>query len=196
MVRLQKRVETKGGEALPETLIIDPVVSQEQRLRWHVLWTRSNFEQLVHDQLVPKGFDVFLPTIDEWSRRGGDRLIRRVPMFRGYLFVRHAMDKTSYLEVCKARGLVRILGERWDRLDVVPDGEIEAIQRVLQARLPILPYPYLREGQRVRITSGPMVDVEGILVRSNPTKGLVVISINLLRRSIAVQVDCTLVEAA
>ena len=168
----------------------------EAATRWHVLWTRSNFEQLVHDQLVPKGFEVFLPTMDAWSRRGGVRLLKRVPMFRGYLFVRHAMDKASYIEVCKARGLVRILGERWDRLEVVPDGEIGAIQTVLRTRLPISPYPYLREGQRVRITSGPMADVEGVLVSSNPNKGLLVISINLLRRSVAVQVDCTLVEAA
>jgi len=181
---------------LPETVIIDPAVSEDLCLRWHVLWTRSNFEQLVHDQLAAKGFDVFLPTIEAWSRRGGDRRLARVPLFRGYLFVHHAIDKASYLEVCKARGLVRLLGERWDRLEVVPDGEIEAIQTVLQSRLPVLPYPYLREGQRVRITSGPMADVEGILVRCNPNKGLLVISINLLRRSVAVQVDCTLVEAA
>lgn len=196
MGRLQNGAETKGGEALPDTIVIDPVVSEEQRVQWHVLWTHSNFEQLLYDQLAAKGFDVFLPTINAWSRRGGVRRLTSVPLFRGYLFVHHAMDKTSYLEVYKARGLVRVLGERWDRLDVVPDSEIEAIQTVLRTRLPILPYPYLREGQRVRITSGPMVDVEGILVRSNPNKGLLVISIDLLRRSIAVQVDCTLVEAA
>ena len=196
MGRLQNGAGPKGGEALPETVVIDPVVSEAQRLRWHVLWTRSNYEQLVHDQLAAKGFGVFLPTINAWSRRGGDRLLTRVPLFRGYLFVHDAMDKVRYLEVCKARGLVRVLGERWDQLDVVPDSEIEAIQRVLRTHLPILPFPYLREGQRVRITSGPMVDVEGFLVRSNPNKGLVVISINLLRRSVAVQVDCTLVEAA
>ncbi len=181
---------------MPETAVIDPVVSQDQCLRWHVLWTRSNFEQLVHDQLVAKGFDVFLPTIDAWSRRDGARLLTRVPLFRGYLFLHHAMDKAGYLEICQARGLVRMLGERWDRLDVVPDSEIDAIQRVLRTRLPILPFPYLREGQRVRIISGPLADVEGILVRSNPDKGLLVISVELLRCSIAVHVDCTLVEAA
>ncbi len=181
---------------MPETDIIDPAVSEQQYIGWHVLWTRSNFEQLVHDQLAAKGFDVFLPTINAWARRGGARLLSRVPLFQGYLFVHHAMDKASYLEVTKTKGLVRLLGERWDRLEVVPDGDIEAIQRILQTRLPILPYPYLREGQRVRITRGPMADVEGILVRSNPNKGLLVISIDLLRRSVAVQVDCTLVEAA
>ena len=92
--------------------------------------------------------------------------------------------------------MVRVLGERWDQLAVVPDVEIEAIQRVLQAQVPALPYPYLREGQRVRISGGPLADVEGILVRSKPNKGLLVISIEMLRRSVAVEVDCTCVMAA
>ena len=146
--------------------------------------------------LATKAFDVFLPAIDAWVRRGGVRLRSRVPLFRSYLFVHHAMDKASYLEVTKTKGLVRLLGERWDRLEVVPDGEVEAIQRVVRTRLPVLPYPYLRDGQRVRITRGPLADVEGVLVRSNQNKGLLVISVNLLRRSLAVQVDCTLVESA
>jgi transcription antitermination factor NusG len=117
-------------------------------------------------------------------------------MFPGYLFLHHAIDKASYLAVCQATGLVRVLGERWDQLAVVPDGEIEAIQRVLRARLAVLPHPYLRHGQRVRITAGPLVDVEGILVRSKPNRGLLVVSIDMLQRSVAVEVDCTLVEAA
>src|SRR2546427_12734556 len=91
---------------------------------WHALWTYSNCEQLVHDQLAAKGFDLFLPIVEAWSRRGGVRRLARIPMFGSYLFLRHAMDKASYLEVYKARGLVRILGERWDQLAVVPDSEI------------------------------------------------------------------------
>lgn len=59
-----------------------------------------------------------------------------------------------------------------------------------------LPHPYLREGQRVRITRGPLAGVEGILVHSKPHKGLLVFSIELLQRSVAVEVDCTLVVAA
>ena len=183
-------METKGGEALPE------IVTESVMPRWRVLWTRSNCEQLVYDQIATKGLEPFLPTIEAWSRRGGVRHRSRVPLFRGYLFLRHAMDKASYLEVRKARGLVRMIGERWDRLDAVPDAEIEAIQRLVQSGVPILPYPHLREGQRVRITRGPLADVEGILVRANPKKGLLVVSVNLLRRSVAVQLDCTLLEAA
>ena len=106
------------------------------------------------------------------------------------------MDRASYIEVQRARGLVRILGEWRDRLPVVPDGEIEAIQKVLRARLPVLAHPYLREGQWVRITRGPLGGVEGILVHFKPNKGMLVLSIDLLQRSVAVEVDCTLVAAA
>jgi transcription termination/antitermination protein NusG len=164
--------------------------------RWHVLWTHSNCEQRVHDQLTAKGLEVFLPKLDAWSRRGRHRSLAQVPMFRGYLFLRHPMDKATYIEVCKSPGLVSILGDRWDRLETVPDSEIGAIQRALRPRLPVFPHVYLREGQWVRIARGPLADVEGIFVRGNPNKGLLVLSINMLCRSVAVELDCTLVAAA
>ncbi len=165
-------------------------------VKWHVLWTRSHSEDMVHDQLMAQGFHLFLPKMDVWSRRGGMRRASRVPMFPGYLFLHHLMDKASYLAVCKATGLVKILGERWDRLAAVPDSEIEAIQRVHRSRLPTLPHPYLREGERVRITAGLLAGVEGILLRRKSNKGFLVVSIDLLQRSVAVEVDCTMVEAA
>ena len=77
--------------------------------QWFVLWTHSHCEQLVHDQLIGNGFSVFLPTIKTWSRRKGTRRVVEVPMFPGYLFLRHAIDKRSYVEILKARGIVRIL---------------------------------------------------------------------------------------
>lgn len=65
----------------------------------------------------------------------------------------------------------------------------------MQASLPALPYPYLREGRRVRITSGPLASVEGILGRTKLSKGRLVLSIELPQQSAAVKVDCTLVAA-
>jgi transcription termination/antitermination protein NusG len=197
----------QGGEALPrntESGIDQPCGDSDSPAlpmdaadrAWYALYTRSHCEQLVYDQLTGKGFSLLLPKMEVWSRRGGLRHRILVPMFSSYLFLHHAMDKVSFIEVNKARGLVRILGERWDRLSVVPDTEIEAMQKVLTAQLPVLPHPYLREGQRVRVMHGPLAGVEGILVRIKPTKGLLVLSIELLQRSIAVEVDATLVEAA
>jgi transcription termination/antitermination protein NusG len=160
---------------------------------WFALWTHSHCEQAVHEQLIAKGFESFLPTIRTWSRRAGTQRLIPLPMFPSYLFVHQAMDKRSYIEILKSKGLVRILGARWDRLAAVADTEIEALQRIQSAEPAVMPHPYLQEGQRVCINAGPLAGVEGILVRTRPNRGLLVISVDLLRQSVAVEVDCTLV---
>jgi transcriptional antiterminator NusG len=173
-------VEPKGGEALA-------------LVQWYAIWTHSHFEQVARDQLSAKGFQSFLPIVQTWSRRAGlQRRIRR-PMFPGYLFIRLNMDKSRYIEVLKTKGVVRILGGRWDQLTPVADEEIEALERVIASNLMVLPHAYLREGQRVRIDTGPLAGVEGILVRSRPKRGLLVLSVDLLHQSVAVEVDCTTV---
>jgi transcription termination/antitermination protein NusG len=161
--------------------------------KWYVLWTRSQCEQMVHDELSAKGFQLFLPTLDVWVRRNGTRRRVTSPMFSGYLFLNHVMSKTSYIEVTNAHGLVKILGERWDALAEVPDSEIATIRRINQNGVPVASHPYLQLGERVRIVKGLLEGVEGILVRTKPEKGFVVVSVNLLQRSVAVEVDYTLV---
>jgi hypothetical protein len=122
---------------------------------------------LAADQLAAKGFQVFLPTLGTWSQRAGRQHLN-------------------------ARGLVRMAGERWDQLGAIPEAEIEAIQKAVVARSPLFPHPYLKEGQRVPITPGPLGGMEGILVRSKPAKALLVLSGELLQRSSAVQVACSM----
>ncbi len=136
---------------------------------------------------------MFLPTMRTWSRRGGTQRLIPVPMFPGYLFINHAIDKRSYIEVLNTRGVVRILGARWDELLPVAEAEIVALRRIQDADVPMLPHAYLCEGQRVRIHEGPLTGVEGILVRSRPNRGVLVLSVDLLRQSVALEVDCTAV---
>ncbi|HEY8134323.1 MAG TPA: UpxY family transcription antiterminator [Thermoanaerobaculia bacterium] len=164
--------------------------------KWYAIWTRSHSEQLVADQLSAKGLNVFLPKISVWSRRGGVRHAIRVPMFSGYVFLNESVDKNTYLDVIKARGVVRLLGERWDSLSPISDSEIEGLQMLVNSGLAVTPYSYLREGQRVRITGGPLKGVEGLLVENRSEKGVLVLSVDLLQRSVAVQIDCTWVAAA
>ena len=182
--------------ALPAAVL--PVAARGGELapNWHVLWVRSNCEQLVHDQLAAKGFRLFLPAMNVWSRRGGIRRLGRAPMFPGYVFLHHALDKWSDVEVRKARGVVTILGDGWDRRAIVPPHEVDAIRRLVDSRLPAMPHAFLKEGQRVRITRGPMADVEGILVRVRANKGLLVLSVDLVSGSVAVEIDCTLAVPA
>jgi transcription antitermination factor NusG len=182
----RRAVTTDGGEALLQDNRNSSTAAQ-----WFVLWTQSHCERVVCDQLQAKGFEVFLPTTRTWSRQRGVRKMISLPMFPGYTFIRNAIDKHRYVEILKTRGVVRILGDGWERLCPVPDAEVEAIQRIVDADLPVFPHAYLHEGQWVRITDGPLSGVEGVLVHSKPNKGLVVVSVDLLRRSIAVEVDGT-----
>ena len=163
---------------------------------WHVLWTHSHCEQLVCDQLGARGFHPFLPCLRVWSTRAGRRRLISVPMFPGYVFLHDMLDKTAHVEARKARGVVCVLGEAWDRPARVPEEEIQAIRRIVDSGLPTLPHPYLRQGRRVRIIAGPLAGLEGILVKARPEKGLLVLSVNLLQRSVAAEVDWTDVAPA
>src|SRR5262249_6645328 len=72
---------------------------------WYAIWTKSNCERLVAEQLAAKGFSPFLPEMPTRSRRNGRFHVVQLPMFPGYLFLRHEMNKSSYVEVLKARGI-------------------------------------------------------------------------------------------
>lgn len=189
--------KTEGGEALLEQIEeMESAAHSAAQPHWYALWTHSHCEQLVRDQLAVKGFEVFLPKIQTWSRRAGVKHRILTPMFPGYLFVREALSDTRYAELLGARGLVCVLGNGESGLAEVPDQEIDAIRAVVQSNLPAVPHPYLRAGQRVRIISGPLADVEGILVDRHASKGLLVLSVHLFQRSVAVEVDCTSAVAA
>jgi len=195
---------TREGGALTEHQQPLPLrigYADDQPLRgqvrhWHVLWTRCNFEQQVHDRLVAAGYELFLPKVARWSRRRGRRRLIKVPLFPGYLFLRHAMDRTSYLRILRTQGMVRVLGSGWDRLEAVPEHELDAIRRALGCELPHMPHACPRTGQAMRITDGPLKGVEGILTKSDRGTGLLVLTVELLRQGLAVEVDCTQVVAA
>ncbi len=161
-----------------------------------MLWTRSHCEQTVHDHLSAKGFHPFLPRLPRWSWRAGRRHVVRAPLFPGYLFLNDALDKASHVEVRKSPGLAAVLGDGWDRPACVPAPEVEAIRRVVDSGEDVLPHLYLREGQRVHIVGGPLGGLEALLVRHRPNRGLAVVSVHLLQRSVAVELDISDVVAA
>jgi transcription antitermination factor NusG len=169
---------------------ITPPAAPASSDAWYAVWTRSNCERLVADQLSAKGFAAFLPEMGMWSKRLGQMHVVPVPMFPGYLFVRDKMDKHAYIEMQKVRGLVRILEDGWNRLTPIPNHEVEAIERVIQSKVPVFPHD-LHEGDRVRVKEGPLTGVEGVFVEDKPGTGRLVVSVGLLGRGIAVEVDGT-----
>ena len=188
--------QTEGGGASSllstrdENGIVDTI--ETELPRWYALWTHSHCEQLVRGQLDGKGFEVFLPTIGVWSLRAGVKRRIRRPLFPGYLFVRDKLSGARYVELLKARGLVGVLGGQDGGPGEIPESEIKAIRALVNSELPASPYPYLQTGQRVRITDGPFTGGEGVLVDRRAGQSLLVLSVHLFRRSIAVEVDCAL----
>ncbi len=104
-------------------------------------------------------------------------------MFPGYLFIHHGMEKKSYIEILNARGVVRVLEGGWNRLTPIADGEMEGIQRVVKAGVPVSPHLYFNQGDRVRVLDGPLTGLEGIFVRDKPNKRRLVVSITSFRQA-------------
>jgi transcription termination/antitermination protein NusG len=157
---------------------------------WYAVWTRSHSERLVCDQLAALGFSAFVPELGVWSKRQQQMHVVSTPMFPGYLFVRDRMDKHAYIEMLKVRGLVRILENGWTRLTPIPEEEVTSIKQVMEAGVPVFPHA-LHDGDRVRVTGGPLKGVEGVFLKDCPESGRLIVSVGLLGRGVSVEVDCT-----
>ena len=180
-----KKAQTERGEAL---------LSAEATEAWYAVWLRSNYEHAVNRHLTAKGFRPFLPEVRAWSRRVGPRRAISTPMFPGYLFVRATLDKERYIDLLKVQGVVRVLEDGWTRLTPVPDAEIDAIRQIAEAGVDVFPCAHLRGGERVRVLEGPLAGIEGVFVYDRPSKGRLVVSVDMLGRSIAVEMHSADVE--
>jgi transcription termination/antitermination protein NusG len=160
--------------------------------RWYAAYTRSRHEKSVADMLQHKQIETFLPlyqTVRRW--RNGDHRVQ-LPLFPGYAFVHIAL--CDRLHVLKVPGVVRLVG--FDSMPIpLDDEEVQGLRRALSAGVGVAPHPYLTAGHRVRVTAGPLVGREGILLRR---KGAVrvVLSIDLIQRSIVADVDAAWLEPA
>lgn len=154
---------------------------------WFAVHTRSKCEKKVANQLGEKQISCFLPTIKEvrfWSDR---RKMIDQPLFPGYLFVRMPAEDRTRVTVLRTSGVVGFVGVQGQGIPI-PDAEIENIQVLLSSKVPFEPYPFLGVGQKVRIRGGYLDGIEGILVAKNSDRS-VVISVDLIQRSLAVRVS-------
>ncbi|MBS3921148.1 MAG: UpxY family transcription antiterminator [Deltaproteobacteria bacterium] len=163
-------------------------------MHWYATYTKSRHEQKVRERLTRKEIETFLPLVERWSRRRDRRKRINLPLFPGYLFVHSKMDAHAHLEILKTDSMVRILGNDGKPIPI-PDEQIFAIQALVKNGMAITPLPYLKEGVRVRVVNGPLIGIEGILLKSRPQKHRLVISVDLLKESVSVEIDELDVEA-
>jgi transcription antitermination factor NusG len=164
----------------------------ETLLPWNAVYTRHQHEKTVADILSKKGLSVFLPLYQS-TRRWKDRTkTLSLPLFPSYVFVRGAVD--HHLHVVTTPGVYWMVSAGGQPA-VIPDDQIDAVNRMIESSLRVEPHPFLKCGDWVRVKYGPLGGIEGILVR---TKGLcrLVISVEMLEKSVAIEVDAAMVERA
>lgn len=153
--------------------------------KWHAISVCPRHEKQVARSLDGKRITHFLPlysSLRQWKDR---RKRIEMVLFPGYVFVHVTMQ--DRLSVLMLPGVVRFVSfQGWPA--VVPDHEIKAISVGSLSGVDVQPHPYLRKGQRVRVIAGPLIDIEGILVRRN-SRCRLVISVDSLMRSISLEVD-------
>ncbi len=157
---------------------------------WWAVYTRHQHEKTVAEVLSTKGFEVFL-TLHDSMRRWKDRQkVLSLPLFPCYVFVRGKLSRR--LQVVTTPGIHMILS-RGEQIAVVPEEELLAIRRAVNGNYRVEPHPFLKVGERVRVTRGSLEGVEGILIRKKNLFRLV-LSVDMLAQSVGVEVAASDVE--
>lgn len=170
--------------------VIDDLAARSYPPEWHALYTRHQHEKTVAQTLVSKGFEVFLPqyqAVHRWKDREKKLLL---PLFPNYVFIHGGLDRM--LNIVTTPGVHSLIS--WgSRPAVIPANEIEAVRRLVESPFVVEPHPYLQCGDAVRIKSGPLEGIQGILIRKT-RKLRLVLSVEMLCQSASVEVNAGMVE--
>jgi transcription antitermination factor NusG len=159
---------------------------------WWALYTRHQHEKVIAQILTTKGFEVFLPLYESIRRWKDRNKTLSLPLFPCYVFVRGGLSRRSLVVTTPGVHMILYNGER---VAVIPDEEIEGIRRAVEGPFRVEPHPFLRCGERVRVTRGSLEGVEGVLVRKKSLYRLI-LSVDMLAQSVAVEIDASDVEPA
>lgn len=158
---------------------------------WYALYTSARHEKHVAQQIEHRQFACFLPLYRSVRRWKDRRKELELALFPGYVFV--YMSLANKIRVLEVPGVVNFVSFH-ARPAALPAEEIETLRDRLTCNARIEPHPYLRAGRRVRVRSGPFQGFEGIIVRRKDRCRLV-FSIDLIQRSLAVELDEADIEA-
>jgi transcription antitermination factor NusG len=161
-------------------------------LHWYAVYTKSRHEKSVTSRLQEKQIEVFLPLRNVLRRWKDRRKEVAMPLFNSYVFVR--MPYSKRLSVLQTPGVVQILSEGSKPVPI-PEEQISSIQKLVESGLTYDPYPYLKEGTYVRVIRGPLQGVEGLLLEKRK-KHVLVLSVDLIQQSAALQVDISDTDVA
>lgn len=176
-----------------ESQIPVPVSAIEPR-NWYALLTQARHEKIVAHRLGERGISAFLPLVTEVRRWRNRKRKVELPLFSCYVFAKLLPTNEDRLRALRIDGVFSLVGPRGTGTPI-PDEQIESVQKLVEGRLPWGSHPFLKIGQRVRIRSGALDGVEGILVTRSGESTLVV-SIDAIQRSLVLRIEGYDVEPA
>ena len=156
-------------------------------VQWFAVQTLARHEKRVEAHLLDKRISTYLPLLKKLQQWSDRRKEVQVPLFGCYLFVRIPPYWEPRLQVLKTFGVLNFVGSEGQGT-AIPNEEIESIRAILREKVPYGLHPFVRTGMRVRIRGGSLDGVEGILVGQNRDQS-VVVSVQLLQRSLAIRVE-------
>jgi transcriptional antiterminator NusG len=163
-------------------------------LSWFAVQTRPRHEKKVSLGLLEKGVRTFLPLYRERRQWTDRQQWIELPLFSHYVFVQIPLTATSRVSVLRTSGVLRFAGAPWCGTPV-PDEQIENLQAITDRRIPLAPHEFIKVGERVRIRGGALNGIVGIIAAIKNDRSLVV-SVDLIQKSIAIRIDGFEVEPA
>jgi transcription antitermination factor NusG len=159
---------------------------------WYALLTRARHEKVVAQRLRESGITSFLPVVSELRKWSDRKKLVELPLFSCYVFAKLCPTNEGRLKALRIDGVYSLVGTRGEGT-AIPEEQMDAIRRIAEERVVWQAHPFLKIGQRVRIRSGALDGLEGILVSRSGESALVV-SVDAIQRSLSVRVDGYAVE--
>ncbi len=159
----------------------------KEGIRWWAVKTRANFEWKVQDQLVGRSIETFLPTYRTYSKRKDRKKIIEVPLFSGYLFVHTELAKfDNRVAVLRASGVVKVIGSPAGP-EPIPDDQIDNVVHMCTSDRLLEPWGRIEVGKPIRVISGGLSGVTGVVVDIVGKGRRIICNIDLLGRAVAAE---------
>lgn len=174
------------------TVLLHPLAQE----RWYALHCKSRHERQVDLRLRAKGVATYLAECESLAQWGARRRKVKKNLLPGYILVHTHMEARRHLEILQTAGVVKIVGKPWPHLSWIPQEQVASLRLMLGSQLPVEEVPYWNLGDRVEVMAGPLAGLRGYVTINDQRRNRVIVSIDLLRRSVAVEVEAQLLRPA
>ncbi len=170
------------------------LIHRLEQEHWYALHCKSRHERQVDYRLRAKGIQTYLAEYETVAQWGERRRKVQKNLLPGYVLVHAQMSARTHLEVLQTPSVVKIVGKPWPQLSPIPEEQMASLRLMLGSRLPVEETLYWNLGDRVEVLAGPLAGLRGYVATNDQRRKRVIVSIDLLRRSVAVEVEAQLLR--